>query len=137
MCKIFSLHCNPLQGNYRVELLDREITVVIIGRSLQSLQGMSLQSTTFFCFGYISFPVLSTLKLLLYTDRNNLVKLAIQVAQFLDLFLESTLMRGLSTETKTELNKRNVSVGYRVQGRITTQGDPCSHYREWVCTCSI
>ena len=20
-----------------------------------------------------------------------------------------------------------------LQGRITTQGDPCSHYREWVC----
>ena len=47
-------HCNPLQGNYRVELL----------------QGMSLQITTFFCFGYISFPVLLTLKLLLYTVNN-------------------------------------------------------------------
>ena len=35
------------------------------GRPLQSLQGMSLQSTTFLCFGYISFPVLKTLKLLL------------------------------------------------------------------------
>ena len=22
----------------------------------------------------------------------------------------------------------------KLQGRITTQGDPCSHYREWVCT---
>ena len=21
-----------------------------------------------------------------------------------------------------------------LQGRITTQGDPCSHYREWVCS---
>ena len=26
-----NLHCNPLQGNYRVELLHREITVVITG----------------------------------------------------------------------------------------------------------
>ena len=22
----------------------------------------------------------------------------------------------------------------KLQGRITTQGDPCSHYREWVCS---
>ena len=41
-----------------------------------------------------------------YTDRNDLVKLAIQVTQFLDLLFESTLMLALSTETKTKLNKR-------------------------------
>ena len=41
-----------------------------------------------------------------YTDRNNLVKLAIQVTQFLDLLFESTLMLVLSTETKTELKNR-------------------------------
>mgnify|MGYP006888596465 CR=1 FL=1 len=29
LCK--TLHCNPLQGNYRVELLHREIPVVITG----------------------------------------------------------------------------------------------------------
>ena len=23
---------------------------------------------------------------------------------------------------------------YTLQGRITTQGDPCNHYREWVCS---
>ena len=39
-----------------------------------------------------------------FTDRNNLVKLAIQVTQFLDLLFESTLMLVLSTESKTELN---------------------------------
>ena len=22
----------------------------------------------------------------------------------------------------------------KLQGRISTQGDPCSHYREWVCS---
>ena len=55
---LIKIHCNPLQGNYRVELLHREIPVVITG--------MSLQSTAFFCFGYISFPVLITLKSLLY-----------------------------------------------------------------------
>ena len=27
----YSMHCNPLQGNYRVELLHREIPVVITG----------------------------------------------------------------------------------------------------------
>ena len=63
-------HCNHLQGNYGVELLHREIPVVITGNEF----------TEYNFFGYISFPVLSTLKLLLYTDRNNLVKLAIQVA---------------------------------------------------------
>ena len=42
----------------------------------------------------------------LCTDRNNLVKLAIQVTQFLDLLFESTLMLVLSTETKIELINR-------------------------------
>ena len=28
---LFYLHCNPLQGNYRVELLHREIPVIITG----------------------------------------------------------------------------------------------------------
>ena len=40
----------------------------------------------------------------LHTDRNNLVKLAIQVTKFLDLLFESTSMLVLSTESKTELN---------------------------------
>ena len=44
--------------------------------------------------------------LVVFTDRNNLVRLAIQVTQFLDLLFESTLMLVLSTETKTELNNR-------------------------------
>ena len=43
-------------------------------------------------------------KLSYCTARNNLVKLAIQVTQFLDLLFESTLILVLSTETKTELN---------------------------------
>ena len=42
---IFILHCNSLQGHYRVELLTRS--------SLQSLQGIGMQSTTFVCFGYL------------------------------------------------------------------------------------
>ena len=25
------------------------------------------------------------------------------------------------------------SLTEKLQGRITTQGDPCSHYMEWVC----
>ena len=50
-------HCNPLQKHYRVELLT--------GRSLQSLQGMCLKSTTFFYSVYIFSPVLLTYKLLL------------------------------------------------------------------------
>ena len=50
------LHCNPLQGNYRVELLHREIPVVITGNEFTEYN---------FLLGYISFPVLLTLKLLL------------------------------------------------------------------------
>ena len=26
------------------------------------------------------------------------------------------------------------SLTWKLQGRITTQGDPCNHYREWVCS---
>ena len=39
----------------------------------------------------------------MYTDRNNLVTLGIQVTQFLDLLLESKLVIVISTENKTEL----------------------------------
>ena len=44
-------HCNPLQRNYRVELLHREIPVVIIGNEFT-------EYNFFFCFGCIYFPVL-------------------------------------------------------------------------------
>ena len=37
------------------------------------------------------------------TNRNNLVRLGIQVTEFLDLLFESTLILVLNTETKTEL----------------------------------
>ena len=33
------------------------------GRSLQSLQGISLQSTAFFCFGYIFFPCFNNIEI--------------------------------------------------------------------------
>ena len=42
-------------------------------------------------------------RLIIHTDRNNLVTLGIQVTQFLDLLFESTLVLVLSTENKTEL----------------------------------
>ena len=57
------LHSTPSLQSLTGKLQGRITTYT--GRSLYSLQGMSLQSTAFFCFGYISFPVLITLKLLL------------------------------------------------------------------------
>ena len=46
-----------LQDRYRVELLHREIPVVITGNGFAEY--------IFFCFGYILFPVLLTFKMLL------------------------------------------------------------------------
>ena len=51
------LHCNPLQGNYRVELLHREISVFITGNEFTEY--------SFLLFWLHFFPVLITLKLLL------------------------------------------------------------------------
>ena len=51
------LHCNPLQGNYRVELLHREIPVVITGNEFTEYN--------FLVFWLHFFPCLLTLKLLL------------------------------------------------------------------------
>ena len=51
------LHCNPLKGNYRVELLHREILLVITGNDFTEY--------SFLLFWLHFFPVLITLKLLL------------------------------------------------------------------------
>ena len=44
------LHCNPLQGHYRVELLHREIPVVITGIGFAEYNFFSVLVTFFPCF---------------------------------------------------------------------------------------
>ena len=52
----YYFHCNPLQGNYRVELLHREIPVVIIGNEfteynfLQTLYTLQELEQQFQCY---------------------------------------------------------------------------------------
>ena len=96
---IQTMHCNPLQGNYRVELLYREIPVII----------------TFFCFGYISFTVLK---------HWNCCSSSCNV--YRELPSHTTGFEGLLWYP--------VIFAESLQGRITTQEDPCSHYREWICS---
>ena len=88
------LHCNTLQRNYRVELLHREIPVVITGNE----------------FTEYNFP-LFWLHFFHCTINIEIVALVPVMCQFI-------------LQNFTGL----------LQGRITKQGDSCSHYRELVCS---
>ena len=46
----YYFHCNPLQGNYRVELLHREIPVVIIGNEFTEYNFLLFWLHLFPCF---------------------------------------------------------------------------------------
>ena len=52
------LHCNPLQGNYRVELLHREIPVVITGNEFTKYNVLLFWLHFFPCFINIEIVVL-------------------------------------------------------------------------------
>ena len=101
-------HCNPLQGNYRVELLHREIPVFITGNEFTEYNFLLFWLHFFPCFNNIEIvalvPVMCT---------GN--------CQF--------ILQGLKGCFKYPV----IFTG-SLQGRITTQGDPCSHYWEWVCS---
>ena len=57
-------HCNPLQGNYRVELVHREIPVVITGNEFTEYSFLLFWLHFFPCFNNIEIsaliPVMST-----------------------------------------------------------------------------
>ena len=59
-----ALHCNPLQGNYRVELLHREIPVVITGNEVAKYIFLMFWLHFFPCFNNIEIialvPVMCT-----------------------------------------------------------------------------
>ena len=55
MVKMHNVHCNPLQGHYRVELIHREIAVVISGNGFAEYN--------FFLFWLHSFPGILTFRL--------------------------------------------------------------------------
>ena len=55
-CK--SLHCNPLQGNYRVELLHREKPVVITGNEFAEYRFLLFWLHFFPCFNNIEIVAL-------------------------------------------------------------------------------
>ena len=63
---IFSscMHCNPLQGNYRVELLHREIPVIITGNEFAEYNILLFRLHIFPCFNNIEIialvPVMCT-----------------------------------------------------------------------------
>ena len=52
------LHCNPLQGNYRVELLHREIPVVITGIEFTEYSFLLFWLHFFPCFNNIEIVAL-------------------------------------------------------------------------------
>ena len=52
------LHCNPLQGNYRVELLHREIPVVITGNEFTEYNFLMFWLHFFPCFNNIEISAL-------------------------------------------------------------------------------
>ena len=52
------LHCNPLQGNYRVELLHREIPVVITGNEFTEYSFLLFWLHFFPCFNNIEIVAL-------------------------------------------------------------------------------
>ena len=54
----FNVHCNPLQGNYRVELLHREIPVVIAGNEFTEYSFLLFWLHFFPCFNNIEIVAL-------------------------------------------------------------------------------
>ena len=52
------IHCNPLQGNYRVELLHREIPVVITGNEFTEYSFLLFWLHFFPCFNNIEIVAL-------------------------------------------------------------------------------
>ena len=54
----YSVHCNPLQGNYRVELLHREIPVVITGNKFTEYSFLLFWLHFFPCFNNIEIVAL-------------------------------------------------------------------------------
>ena len=94
------LYCNPLQGNYRVEFLHREIPVVIPGNEFTECN---------FLLFWLHWNCCSI-------SCNVYRELPIHITGFEGLLWYPVIFTGL------------------LQGRITTQGCPCSHYREWVCS---
>ena len=95
-----NLHCNPLQGNYRVELLHREIPQVITGNEFTKYSFLLFWLHFFPCFDNIEIVALDPV---ICTGN----------CQF--------ILQGLKSCA--------IFTG-SLQGRITSQGDPCSHYRE-------